>query len=96
MEFENYIKPELLILVPVLFFAGSIIKNTQAVPDKYIPAILGLAGIALSLLYVITTDGASGVGIFTAITQGILVAGTSVYTHQLIKQITGKEESQEE
>lgn len=92
MDFENYIKPELLVLVPVLYIAGMIMKNAQAVPDKYIPAILGGAGIALSLLYVIATEGATGVSIFTAITQGILTAGASVYTNQLIKQMTGKED----
>lgn len=91
MDFENYIKPELLVLVPVLYIAGMIMKNAQAIPDKYIPAILGGAGIALSLLYVIATEGATGVSIFTAITQGILTAGASVYTNQLIKQMTGKE-----
>ena len=96
MEFENFIKPELLILVPVLYFTGVIIKNTEAVPDKYIPAILGVAGIALSLLYVITTAGANGTSIFTAITQGILVAGARVYNNELIKQVTDKEENQEE
>lgn len=94
MEYKNYIKPELLILVPVLYIAGTILKNAQAVPDKYIPAILGGAGIALSLLYVIATEGLNGVSIFTAITQGILTAGASVYSHQLIKQMTGKEDGQ--
>lgn len=88
MDFETYIKPELLVLVPVLYIAGMIMKNAQAIPDKYIPAILGGAGIALSLLYVIATEGATGVSIFTAITQGILTAGASVYTNQLIKQMS--------
>ena len=92
MDFENYIKPELLVLVPVLYIAGMIMKNAQAVPDKYIPAILGGAGIALSLLYVIATEGATGVSIFTAITQGILTAGAAVYTNQMIKQLKGKDD----
>lgn len=83
---QEYIKPELLILVPVLYVIGMIIKNTELIKDKYIPVILGLTGILLSTLYVLATEGVSLMGAFTAITQGILVTGVAVYVNQLIKQ----------
>ena len=87
---KEYIKPELLILVPVLFILGEIMKNTKLVKDNYIPAILGAAGIFLAFLYVTATEGFALIGVFTAITQGILVAGAAVYTDQIIKQNFGK------
>lgn len=87
---KEYIKPELLILVPVLFILGEIMKNTKLVKDNYIPAILGAAGILLAFLYVTATEGLALIGVFTAITQGILVAGAAVYTDQIIKQNFGK------
>lgn len=87
---KEYIKPELLILVPVLFILGEIMKNTKLVKDNYIPAILGAAGILLAFLYVTATEGFALIGVFTAITQGILVAGAAVYTDQIIKQNFGK------
>lgn len=90
MTINDYIKPELLILVPVLYIIGEIIKNTEKIKDNYIPAILGAAGIALAFLYVTATEGFALIGAFTAITQGVLVAGAAVYADQIVKQNFGK------
>lgn len=92
MSFAEYIKPELLILVPVLFVLGCIIKDSDAVQDKYIPAILGVVGIALSTLYVLGSTDISATSIFTALTQGILVAGAAVYTNEFITQLRKPDE----
>lgn len=90
-EIKNFISPELMILVPVLYFIGMGVKKSTLVPDKFIPIVLGACGVILSCLYVLGTSGFSIVGLFTAITQGILVAGGSVYVNQLIKQTAGKD-----
>ena len=92
----NYVKPELLVLTVVLYFVGVFIKKTEGVKDKYIPAILGITGIVICAVYVFATCSCSNpqeiaMAVFTAVTQGILVAGLSTYVNQLIKQ-TGKEE----
>lgn len=92
MDFENYIKPELLVLIPVLYFIGVAIKKSK-IDDRHIPLILGVCGILLSALYLIATEPISGTqaiatAFFTAVTQGILVAGASVYINQLYKQET--------
>lgn len=84
---QNYIKPELLVIVPVIYIIGLIIKNTEKIKDKYIPAILGIVSVLLSLLYILGTEGISVIGVFTAITQGILVVGVAVYVNQLFKQL---------
>ena len=91
MGYEDYIKPELLILIPVLYLIGHFIKSTETIKDKYIPVILGFVGVFLSLLYVMATEGPSLMALFTAITQGILTAGAAVYTNELITQ-GGKDE----
>lgn len=91
MGYEDYIKPELLILIPVLYIAGHFIKDAEGIKNKYIPGFLGIIGVLLSLLYVVATEGFSLSGIFTAITQGILTAGAAVYTNELIVQ-GGKDE----
>ena len=88
---KEYIKPELLILAIVLYFIGIGFKNTELVKDKYIPIILGILGIIISAIYVIATSDIFGykevlMAIFTSVVQGILVAGTSVYVNQIIKQ----------
>lgn len=91
MDFlKEFIKPELLILVPVLYIVGIILKKS-AVRDKLIPALLGGVGVVLSLLWVLgTSDLVSWRDVllagFSAVTQGILAAGASVYCNQLVKQ----------
>lgn len=86
-EIKQFILPELLVLVPVLYILGAGIKKTTLIPDKFIPIILGACGIILSCLWVIANTEFSVQSIFTAITQGILVAGASVYINQIVKQV---------
>lgn len=95
MNYNEFIKPELLVLIPVLYLIGTAIKKSK-VADKFIPWILGGAAVALSALWIFATCSVATaadifMAIFTAITQGVLIAGASVYANQLVKQ-TGKDE----
>lgn len=90
-DITNYIKPELLVLIPVLYFVGIGIKKS-AMSDKYIPLVLGGIGIALAALWVLATSAVVcgrdiALAVFTAITQGVLAAGASVYVNQVAKQM---------
>lgn len=90
MNVLDYVKPELLVLIPVLFFVGLGIKKSDT-PDKRIPLILGCVGILLAVLYVLATSEIGNyqqvaLALFTAITQGILTAGCSVYFNELKTQ----------
>lgn len=94
MNYQQYIKSELLILVPVLYFVGIGIKKSK-LADKWIPLVLGGTSVILSAIWVIATSDISGIreaalACFTAITQGILAAGASVYANQIYVQ-AGKE-----
>lgn len=95
MNIQDYVKPELLILIPVMYLVGMAIKKSE-VKDKFIPWILGAISIVLSAIYTLATSDLSTtanilMAVFTAITQGVLVAGASVYVNQLIVQ-TKKDE----
>lgn len=88
---KEFIRPELLVLIPVLYFIGKGLKKAQTFADKYIPLALGGFGVALAALWVVATstiaspqDGA--LAVFTAIVQGVLVAGCAVYINQVAKQ----------
>lgn len=88
----NYVKPELVVVAIVLYFLGTAIKKSESIKDKYIPLLLGTAGILICGIYVVATCSLSGtqdiaMALFTAIVQGILVAGLSTYANQLIKQL---------
>lgn len=76
----NYVVENALILIPVLYVLGSILKGTSKIDDKYIPIILLPIGIAFSIAIM-------GVNV-NAVIQGILVTGVTVYGNQLIKQAT--------
>ena len=95
-QIMNYVKPELLIVAVVLYFIGMGIKKSEVIPDKYIPTILGVLGILICGIYVIASSTMSGfheiaMAVFTAITQGILVAGLSNYVNQIVKQANKEE-----
>lgn len=90
MNYQDYIKTELLILIPVLYFIGIGLKKSK-LPDKWIPIVLGVSAVVLSAVWVIATADINGLqetasAIFTAVTQGVLVAGASVYANQLYIQ----------
>lgn len=89
----DYVKPELLVLIPVLYLIGMGLKKASWLQDRFIPITLGCIGIVLSGIYVIALSAADWVqwydvltSIFTAIVQGILVAGCSTFCNQIYKQ----------
>ena len=95
MNYQDYIKTELFILIPVLYFLGTGLKKSK-LPDKWIPVTLGVFAVLLSAVWVLATADISGLketasAIFTAITQGVLLAGASVYVNQLYVQAKKEE-----
>lgn len=80
---KTFIMGELLILIPVLYFLGFIMKRTEQLPDWLIPWLI----IALGILFAVLLVGLTPEGIL----QGILIAGATVLTHQLYKQTTERE-----
>lgn len=96
MNIQEFIRPELLVLIPVLYLIGMGIKKSM-IKDNYIPIILGTCGVLLATIYVIAAEPvftiqALPTAIFTGITQGILCAGASVYINQIYKQATKDDE----
>ena len=80
---KDYILDNALILIPVIYVIGAILKGTELVKDKYIPVILLPIGIVLAMLLVgFTVNG---------FIQGVLVTGVAVYANQLVKQVQKEE-----
>ena len=95
MNFTEFIKPELLILIPVLYIVGIGIKKSK-LPDTLIPLLLGGISIFLSAAWVVSTSDIytlkdAAYALFISVTQGILSAGASVYFNQLYVQSKKKE-----
>lgn len=86
---KELVKPELAILIPVMWAIGYAIKNTQKIDDKYIPIILGVVSILLTALGLLATVESDLVTLlFAAITQGIIIAAVAVYGNQIVKQMS--------
>ena len=77
---NGYLIDKVLILIPALFVLGFIIKKTERINDKYIPSILLLVSIILSLFIL-------GFNVDSVI-QGILVTGATVLANNIFKQST--------
>ena len=95
-QIMNYVKPELIVVAVALYFIGMALKQAQSVKDKYIPLLLGGVSIVLCAIWVIATSTITNaqeaaMAVFTAITQGILVAGLSTYVDQIKKQMNTEE-----
>lgn len=90
MIFSDYIKPEFLVLIPVLWFVGWMIKQSR-LKDFLIPFILTAVAGVLCALYSFATQDISGAKdvfmcIFISFTQGAIAAACAVFGNQVIKQ----------
>ena len=88
---QSYIKPELIILIPVLNIVSSILTKSKIKTVK-IPYILGVLSIALTGIYTLATAPSYNISnilmaIFTSITQGILLVGASTYIYIIAVKI---------
>jgi len=91
---EQYILPEIMILIPVLIIIGMILKKASYIQDWTIPILLAVVGILLAVITIGAKDGYTSESIVTGIIQGILATGMAVYVHQLSIQ-TGRKRDQD-
>ena len=95
MELMDFIRPELIMLIPIMYFIGMAFKKSK-VSDRWIPFILGGISILICALWVCATSNIKDIrdmalAMFTSITQGVLTAGAGVYINQLYKQSKKKD-----
>ena len=87
-EILTAIKPELLILLPVLYVIAEIIKVTT-IKNWLIPFILWGVSIVLVTCYLLINNSFSD-SLFTGIVQGTIIAMATVGGNQFFKQATEK------
>ena len=88
----EYIRPELFVLIPFLWFIGWLMKNSKKVQDWIIPIVLTVIGVILAPLWiaVVVAEGFGSAVILYGIVQGGLVAAAAVLFNEGIKQIKHK------
>ena len=79
MDILNYVVQEGLVMIPVLFIIGEIVKGTELLSNKWIPLVVLVISVAFTPLVL---------GAYTAdnVVQAVLVAGVTVFGNELIKQ----------
>lgn len=75
----GYIVNNCLVLIPVIYIIGMMLKGIETIPDKYIPFILLPIGILLAMAIM----GLNA----SSVIQGILITGVTVYGNQILKQL---------
>ena len=85
MELIDFIRPELITLIPVMYFIGIAFKKSK-IPDHWIPFILGGISILICSLWVCATSDTGNIrdmalALFISITQGVLTAGNLLKNH---------------
>ena len=80
----NYIVEDGLILIPVLYVIGYIIKHTNILSNRWIPLVLLMISILFSIF--LLNDP-----IIDRVIQGVLIAGVTVFIDQIKKQNFEKE-----
>lgn len=78
MDITKFILKEGLVMIPVLYILVEIIKGVDLINKKYLPLVALLISLAITPLILIGGYNADN------IVQAILIAGATVYTHELI------------
>lgn len=89
----DYVRPELFIVVVVLWCIGLFLKLAPAFKKEWmIPFILLFTGIVLSLLWicVVLGEGWAAAVVISAIVQGVIVAALAVFGNEALKQLLKK------
>lgn len=86
----EYIKPELLVLVFVLWYIGTLLKKSEKVEDWFIPFILMLISIVMALSWVLITSGFTAMAVWVGVMQGFVIAAVEGQAYQYFKQIKEK------
>ena len=93
MDMMELIRPEMLVLVPVLYLIGVALKKAELFDNRFIPLGLGLFGAILGAAWLMVFQDAQYnvvQSLLMGAVQGILCAGMSVYANQMWKQLAGQ------
>lgn len=73
LDILSILQPELLILIPVCWGVGVLLKSIKILDNKYIPLFLAIFSVGMAFLYTFAVEGTTQVAmsIFTSIAQGI-------------------------
>jgi hypothetical protein len=91
----NLVRPELLVLVALLWCIGLFLKKAPSFTQEWlIPFIMLAISIVMTILYIgfVLGEGFAPNVIVSGIIQAVIIAAITVYSNEIIKQVTVKKE----
>lgn len=79
MDVTKYILEEGLIMIPVLYFVVKFIKSVDVLNKKYLPIVALVSSLAITPMILLGGYNADN------LIQAILIAGVTVFTHEVIE-----------
>ncbi len=93
-DIMTFVRPEVFILIPVIWYIGSVLKKNKTLENWTIPFILLLVSVGLTTTWFVLNShevGISvGLSIWNGVAQGVLIAMISDYFFNLKYQSTVK------
>jgi len=93
-DIMTFVRPEVFILIPVIWYIGSILKKNKALENWTIPFILLVVSVGLTTLWFVLNSHSTGISlglsIWNGAAQGTLIAMISDYFFNLKYQGTVK------
>lgn len=86
----EYIKPGLLVLIPVLWAIGTQLKASRKISDWMIPFVLMAIAVVLALSYVLITEGPTAMAVWAGLMQGLVIWAVEGQLYQSLKQVKDK------
>jgi len=92
MNINDFIKVELMIVIPVLIYLGSVLRQSEYIENKHIPIALTIVSIVVCGLYLGATMNISNskeiaMFLFSAITQGCVTGLASCGGYEAFKHL---------
>jgi len=74
-------------IVVIAYLVGMACKAINAIPDKFIPVIVGLVGAVLGIVGMYTMEGFPATDLLNALAVGIASGLASTGVNQIVKQL---------
>ena len=86
----EYIKPGLVVLIPVLWAIGTQLKASRKISDWMIPFVLMAIAVVLALSYVLIIEGVTPMAVWAGLMQGLVIWAVEGQLYQSLKQAKEK------
>jgi len=90
MQLAEMIKPELFVLIPVIWYIGTLLKKSEKLDNWAIPFVLLIVSVSLTVGWFMVNGTDIVKAAWIGLVQGILIAMVADYGFNLTKTVVNK------